>query len=97
MNTITITKLPESNRYLATVDGVNGECYIDYAPVGDNLISANHTWADPILRGSGVAPKLVDYMIEDARENNFQVLAVCPYIVQLYHRHPDWQDVVVSL
>lgn len=54
---------------------------------------AEHTLVPPPIGGRGVAARLVEAMVADARENGFKVGPVCSYVVTAFQRHPEWADV----
>ncbi len=83
-----------AGRYVATLDGVDGEAEITFTVRGPALISADHTGAPDSMRGTGAAAKLVEYMIADARTNGFKIIPICPYVKAQYKKHPEWQDVM---
>lgn len=97
MADIEIGKEQQDNRhgrYVARIAGVEGEGEIAFTNRGPHLISADHTGAPETMRGMGVAPALVDYMIADAREHGFRIIPICPYVRAQYRRHPEWADVM---
>ncbi|MFA6830007.1 MAG: GNAT family N-acetyltransferase [Bacilli bacterium] len=55
---------------------VIGEC--DYSVSNSSLI-ITHTYTDPILRGQGMAAKMVDEVIKIAAEKNLTLSATCSY------------------
>jgi len=79
-------------RYIAAVEGREGEAYIAFTHREDGVISADHTIAPDSLRGTGAALALVEHMVADARARNFRVLPLCPYVRAQYRRHPEWAD-----
>ncbi len=81
-------------RYVARVDGVEGETEITFTHRANGVISADHTGGPDSMRGTGAAAALVTYMVEDARKNTFRILPLCPYVRAQYRRHPDWADVM---
>ncbi|MFC3205934.1 GNAT family N-acetyltransferase [Aquamicrobium soli] len=81
-------------RYVARIDGVEGEAEITFTKRGPGLISADHTGAPETMRGTGAAAALVSFMVEDARKNGLRIMPVCPYVRAQYRKHPDWQDVM---
>lgn len=81
-------------RYVARIDGIDGEGEITFTNRGPQLISADHTGASDTMRGTGVAPALVDHMIADARSHGFRIIPLCPYVRAQYRRHPEWADVM---
>ena len=53
---------------------------------------ADHTFTPPQARGKGIAFKLVEALIADARENGFTIIPACPYVTMQFDRHPEWAD-----
>ncbi len=53
---------------------------------------AEHTIVDPAMRGKGVAGKLVDALISDARSKGFQIIPSCSYVAAQFDRHPEWAE-----
>jgi predicted GNAT family acetyltransferase len=54
---------------------------------------ANHTFVPPEARGQGIAQKLVEAIVADAREQEFTIEPACSYVEALFKRHPEWADV----
>ncbi len=81
-------------RYVAKVAGLPDEAELTFTQRGPALISADHTGAPDSLRGTGAAKALVDFMIADARQNNFKIVPICPYVRAQYAKNPDWSDVM---
>ncbi len=52
-----------------------------------------HTTVPPAIGGRGVAARLVDALVADAREQRFKVSPVCSYVVAKFDEHPEWADV----
>jgi uncharacterized protein len=90
---ITREQSPTRGRYVARVEGRDGEGELSYSRAGKSLIIAEHTGVDDRLRGSGVALALVRRLIEDARAEGFKIYPLCPYVNAERRRHPDWADV----
>lgn len=53
---------------------------------------AEHTIVPPEMRGRGVAGKLVDALIRDARREGFAIVPTCSYVAKQFERHPEWED-----
>jgi predicted GNAT family acetyltransferase len=81
-------------RYIARIDGIEGEAELTFTRRGPKLISADHTGAPGSMRGTGAALALVMRMIADARSEGFKIIAFCPYVQAQYRKHPDWSDVM---
>jgi len=48
------------------------------------------------LSGMGVAKALTENLIRDARENNYRIVPLCPYVRAQSMKHPEWDDVIVK-
>lgn len=59
---------------------------------GGDVRIANHTFTPPQARGKGIAFKLVEALIKDARETGFTIIPACPYVAVQFDRHPEWAD-----
>jgi predicted GNAT family acetyltransferase len=84
----------KGGRYVATVEGVEGEAELVFTQRDPALISADHTLAPESMRGTGAALALVEHMIADARTHGFKIVPICPYVRAQYKKHPDWRDVM---
>lgn len=83
-------------RYVARIDGVEGEAEITFTKRGADLVSADHTGAPETMRGTGAAAALVSFMVEDARRSGLRILPLCPYVRAQYKKNPDWADVMTA-
>ena len=81
---------PRNGRYVARIDGIEGEGEITFTHRGPGVISADHTGVPESMGGKGVARALLDYMLEDARNAGFRIIPICPYVRGQYARHPEW-------
>jgi uncharacterized protein len=86
----------KGGRYVATLEGVQGEAELVFTQRDPTLISADHTLAPESMRGTGAALALVQHMIADAREHGFKIVPVCPYVKAQYKKHSDWRDVMTT-
>ncbi|WP_226635903.1 GNAT family N-acetyltransferase [Novosphingobium profundi] len=85
---------PRKGRYVAHVTGIDAEAELTFTHWGPDLISADHTGAPEVLRGTGAAAALVDFLVADAREHHFRIIPICPYVRARYAKHPEWHDVM---
>ena len=53
---------------------------------------AEHTLVPPEIGGRGVAGKLVEALVTDAREQAFKIDPQCSYVAAAFKRHPEWSD-----
>ena len=61
-----------------------GEAELTLAKVRDGVFNANHTFTPKALRGQGVAGKLYNAMVADAKAEGYKIIPGCPYICLLY-------------
>jgi predicted GNAT family acetyltransferase len=54
------------------------------------------TRVDDRLRGAGAGKRLVNAAAEVARARGVRLLAVCPFVVALFEKSPDYDDVKIS-
>jgi hypothetical protein len=57
--------------------------------------AAEHTLVPPEIGGRGVAGKLVEALIADARTLNFRIDPQCSYVAAQFKRHPEWAELRV--
>lgn len=77
--------------YLATVDGKEGSGKLSWTQRGDAR-DAEHTHVASDLRGRGVAAKLVEALVEDAKTQGFKIIPTCSYVASQFDDHPEWAD-----
>ena len=58
----------------------------------NGTITIDHTLVPPEYEGRGIAARLVNRAIADAREQGFKIIPVCSYVVAQFRRHPEWAD-----
>jgi predicted GNAT family acetyltransferase len=54
--------------------------------------AAEHTLVPPAIGGRGVAARLVEAMVADARREGFRIDPVCSYVAAAFRRHPEWAE-----
>jgi len=95
--TVTLENRDERHgRYVAHVDGRDGQAELTFTWRGEHLLSADHTGTPDELRGMGIALALVERLVADARAQGFKIIPLCPYIREKYESHPEWADVMTS-
>lgn len=60
-----------------------------------NVISVNHTFVAPELRGQSIAGKLLAEVVNMAREENLKVIPVCSYAVVKLTRNDEYKDILL--
>lgn len=63
-----------------------GECtFID----GDGTWNLNHTFVDKSYGGQGLAKKLLDCVVAEARLRHVKIIPTCSYVVREFSAHPE--------
>lgn len=89
--TITHDDRDTAGEYVAQVEGSEHVGRLTWVKQGDVRV-ATHTLVPPQIGGRGVAGKLVEALIADAREHGFRIDPACSYVEAAFRRHPDWAD-----
>ena len=63
---------------------------------GASLINIDHTLVNPVLRGQGVARKLLDALVTWARATGTRVTATCSYAVGQFAQDESIRDVMAG-
>ncbi|MGM0435912.1 MAG: GNAT family N-acetyltransferase [Bacillota bacterium] len=86
----------EDNRFL--IKNENGEiiAYLSYSFEDDTTLIANSTFVDPVLRGQGIARKLLDRFAEYARKNGYKVRPLCSYVVDKFNSEDTYDDLKIE-
>lgn len=67
-----------------------------YANHGHNVVSVDHTWVDPSLRGQGVAQQLLQATVNWARDNGVRLIPRCSYVVDAFNKDRSLYDVLTK-
>jgi predicted GNAT family acetyltransferase len=57
--------------------------------ISDKKLTVYHTEVDPSAEGKGLAKQLLAAMVAYARQNQLQVIPLCPFVNAQFRRHPD--------
>lgn len=89
-----ITREDNGNRgaYYAPVEGSEKRAELTWVARGGARI-ADHTFTPPEARGKGIALKLVEALVADAKSDGFTIVPQCPYVEAQFRKHPEWADV----
>jgi len=93
MEATVITRHDQGARgeYHAAVPGSEAIGRLTYQRRG-NVLIADHTLVPPEIGGRGVAAKLVEALIADARAAGDTIVPQCSYVEAMFRRHPEWAD-----
>jgi uncharacterized protein len=95
MDEPTITHLDEGaeGEYQACVADSASVGRLTYVRHGDVLV-AEHTLVPPEIGGRGIAARLVEALIADARAGGWKIEPQCSYVAAAFERHPEWTDLL---
>jgi predicted GNAT family acetyltransferase len=93
MDEVTITRHGggAAGEYHAHVPGSTAIGRLTWVTRNDVRV-AEHTLVPPEIGGRGVAARLVEALIADARAEHFRVDPQCSYVAAQFKRHPDWAN-----
>ncbi|MDM1765636.1 MULTISPECIES: GNAT family N-acetyltransferase [unclassified Acinetobacter] len=87
-------------------DGKNGKFYIGeeahylaemtYTWAGNDKIIIDHTTVEDELRGEGVGRKLLDNLVEFARQKKIFVIPLCPFAKSVFDKDQSIHDILFS-
>jgi len=84
------------NRELSRFELVeNGLTVFAEYRIRDGVYWLPHVEADPSLRGTGAADRLMQAIVAHARAEKLTLMPRCSYARAWFQRHPDAADVVV--
>lgn len=70
---------------------------IKYRELDDKTIEAYSTFVDDAGRGQGLARKLVNELVDYAKEQNVKIKPTCSYVVNLFEKEPEtYGDIVAN-
>lgn len=84
---------PGGGRYVIRSGGALSE--LTFQDHGTRRI-ADHTFVPPAMRGGGVAARLVEALVADARLDGVSIVPQCSYVATAFRRHPEWQDLLAT-
>ena len=60
----------------------------------DRTMIIVHTGTKPEFRGNGIAARITEHVLDDARKLDLQVVPECPFTAQFVAEHPEYADLV---
>ena len=77
-------------------DEQNAQAVITFKQVDNNEIDIDHTGVSDELGGQGLGKKLVNSVVEYARNNNLKIIASCPFAKDVLEKDDHAQDVYLG-
>lgn len=70
---------------------------ITYAPTDDpNVVIADHTFVSPVLRGQGVAEKLLNHLVSEMEKQGKKIKAECSYVEAKFDKEYDKYQHIIA-
>lgn len=94
MTNMTITHQDQGDhgRYVAELEDEQATGHLDWEARGEDVRVATHTIVPEEIGGRGVAARLVEALVADAREQGFKIDPRCSYVARKFDEHPDWSE-----
>ena len=91
LDDVTVANNEAAQRYEARVDGQLA--VIIYQRLGDRIVFI-HTEVPEALEGRGIASKMAQVALDDARAQGLAVIPRCPFVASYIRRHLEYADLV---
>lgn len=88
MNTITL-KLNDQGRGAFVIEEADERLAEMAVGISGNNLIVYHTEVSEKLKGQGIGTKLLDEMVNYARNNNLKVVPLCPFVHAQFKRHTE--------
>lgn len=82
---------------MAFIGGNEGEenlAEMTWIKESDDYIIIDHTMVSDSLKGQGIGRKLLDHIVEMARERNLKIRPLCPFVKITFDRVPELKDLL---
>ena len=98
--TITHHAQGQGGKYIAEIEGETATGYLEWEPrrglpgedVASDVRVATHTIVPSVIGGRGIARRLVERLVADARDKGFKIVPQCSYVAAKFDENPGWAD-----
>lgn len=93
--TITRHPSPKGGEYRARLEGHEATGLLTWRNSTDSngpVWIVDHTLVPGSIGNRGVAARLVEALIADARKEGARIVPACSYVAVAFTRHPEWAD-----
>lgn len=88
-------KFNEEKHQSEAIDGGKVIGYSHFSK-SEKIWIIDHTIVSQGYEGQGIARKLVDKIVENARNNNIKLAATCTYALKLFTTKDEYKDIFVG-
>ncbi|MFA5342000.1 MAG: GNAT family N-acetyltransferase [Clostridia bacterium] len=60
----------------------------------ERVIIVDHTYVSEELRGQGIAKKLLDELVDFARNEGIKIIPECSYVKKVFENDPAYRDII---
>jgi len=85
-----------SGRYVIDL-GSGHIAKMTYSRLSVCKIAIDHTHVPEKSRGQGIAMKLLDFAIKQARINHDKIVPICSYVQEQFELREEWSDVLADM
>jgi predicted GNAT family acetyltransferase len=75
------------------LDIAESTAFIEYKLSGHTLFLI-HTEVPHELEGKGVGGAIVQKALQYAKDNDYKIVPICPFVQSYLQRHKEWNDIV---
>lgn len=86
--------IQEANKIFLNDDNNHMIAVVTFPKASEGIVTIDHTFVDPSLRGQGVAGKLMEAAVAYFRSQNIKAKPTCSYAVKWFEEHPEASDVL---
>ncbi|MCM3706953.1 MULTISPECIES: GNAT family N-acetyltransferase [Cytobacillus] len=86
----------ENGRFFMNDEKGNMIAEITYTPSDDSVIMIDHTYVSDSLRGQGIAGKLLESVVQEARSKGYKIIPACSYAKAAFDRKSEYQDLLAN-
>lgn len=72
----------------------NEEAELTYAKPEERVIDFQHTFVPEEFRNNGVGDQLIQAGLQYAQQQQFQVIASCPFVASYIRRHQEYASLL---
>ena len=80
------------NRFELEVEG--NIAFLEYKRSRDWLFLI-HTEVPETMEGKGVGSTIIQKTLQYAKDNNYKIVPICPFVQSYLKRHKEWHDIIV--
>ena len=70
------------------------EAKMTFVFAGSNKIIIDHAEVNDGHNGKGLGKKMVAKAVEVAREKNWKIIPLCPFVKKVFNETPEFQDIL---